>query len=107
MNIKVLYTIGTGYATYQAGDLATLPDADALACIKCGAAEPADRRARRIVAEANAAEQAALALATAQAELNNPDKRLREKGGFLASIQTRNLNLSHREPGKPGRFDNV
>lgn len=107
MNIKVLSPISAGYANYQPGDLTTLPDADALACIKCGAAEPADRRARRLVAEANAAEQAALALAAAQAQLNNTDKRLRDKDGFVASIQARNLNLSHREPGKPSRFGNV
>lgn len=107
MNIKVLHTINADCFTYQQGDLITLPDAQALACIKCGAAEPADRRARRIVAEVNAAEQAALALATTQARLNNPDKRIRDSGGFLVVIQARNHNLSNREPGKPGRFDNV
>lgn len=107
MNIKVLYTIGADGVTYKEGDLATLPDAQALACIKSGAAEPADRRARRIVAEAHAAEQAALALATAQSDLNNPDKRLREKGGFLAAIQVRNSNWRGSESNKPGRFDGV
>lgn len=107
MNIKVLSPIDTGFAKYQPGDLATLPDAAALACIKSGAAAPADRRAQRIVAEANAAEQAALALAMAAAELNNPDKRPREKGGFLVNIQAINPNLRPRESGKPGRFDGI
>lgn len=105
MNINVLSPITTGYATYQPGDLATLPDAEALPLIKCGTAEPADRRARRIVAEANASEQAALELATAEARLNNPDKRPRDKEGFLVAIQARNLDYRHQ--ASPGRFDGV
>lgn len=51
MNITVLSRIDIGHAVLQPGETATLPDAAALACIRSGAAEPADRRARQLAAE--------------------------------------------------------
>lgn len=51
MNIKALMRIDAGFAVFQEGEFATLPDADALDLIRNGAAEPADRRARRLAAE--------------------------------------------------------
>lgn len=92
MNIKVIYSISAGTVTYQPGELVTLPDADALACIKCGAAEPADRRARRLVAESTATEQASLAREMAQHHLANSDKRPRDGNGFVLALQVADRN---------------
>lgn len=104
MNIKVLYQISSGQGTYQAGEFATLPDADALACIKSGAAEPADRRARRIVEAANTAEQAALALAAAQVDTTGQDPSPRDSDGFVLALQVRAANWGTNPTGRPGRF---
>lgn len=100
MNIKVLYQIATGLATYQAGEFATLPDAEALACIKVGAAEPADRRARRIVEEANAAEQAALELAAAQVDMTGQDPSPRDREGFVLALQVGSTYRAGKPAGR-------
>lgn len=89
MNIKVLHQIQTGATTHQEGELITLPDADALACIKAGAAEPADRRARRIVAETVAAEQAAARIDPAVLAAR---QKTHDSGGFVRAIQARISN---------------
>ena len=107
MNIKALSQINTGFGNLQPGELATLPDADALRCIKCGAAEPADRRARKIVAAANEAEQAALELAAAQIDTTGQDPSPRDSSGFVLALQVRTANLGNNSLGGPGRFGGI
>lgn len=94
MNIKVLYQITTGFGTHQAGEFITLPDADALACIKIGAAEPADRRAQRLVAEHNAADRAAQELAAAArgATENRRPEIHQDRQRFAESLRARAAN---------------
>lgn len=102
MNIKVLYQINSGLVTYQAGEFATLPDAEALACIKVGAAAPADRRARRLVEAANAAEQAALELAAAQVDTTGQDPSPRDRDGFVLALQVGAANRGTNPAGRLG-----
>lgn len=92
MNLKILSPVNSGFGIYQPGEFATLPNVDALALVRCGAAEPADRRARRLVEEANAAEKAALAEAELNWARDNPDQRPRDKGGFVQALQARAAN---------------
>ena len=92
MNIKALSRIDTGPTVYQAGDFITMRDADALACIKSGAAEPSDRRARRLVAEHNAAEKEALAPVQADANQNRRAEAHDSSLGIAESLRERAAN---------------
>lgn len=107
MNINILSPITTGHGTYQPGETATLPDAEAWPLIKCGAAAPADRRARRLVDEAKACESAALELATPEAAIHNPDRRPRDNGGIVKALQVRAANWRDGGTGRQGRFYNT
>lgn len=94
MNIKALSQIISGFGTYQAGEFITMPDADALQCIKAGSAEPGDRRARRLVAEHSAADLAAqqLSATTRSATENRRTQTHQERQGFSEFLKARDAN---------------
>ena len=105
MNLIALTPVDAGFAIYQEGQPLTLPNAEALALVKTGAAKPADRRARRFVEEANAIEKHAQTLLDSQPM--DPDIARAQRNQNSGAVQSLGLRGANRHSSnQAGSFNN-